>query len=88
MGIFANLIRESAKDIGYKIGFFGPMLATYIIGMELIEKLSLKYNISKLPYQILWSFIQYFWFFTWFAFVFKTDHRIRKYRRMIKSRKC
>jgi hypothetical protein len=88
MGLFTKLIKDTAKDIGYKIGFFGPILCTYIIGMELIDKLSLKYNTNKFSYQVLWSLINYFWVFIWIAFVFKTENRIRKYRHMLKSRKC
>ena len=87
MGLFTKLIRDTAKDIAYKIGFFGPMLATYIIGMELIDKLSYKYKTNKYSYQVLWSIITYFWVFTWIAFIFKTHDRIRKYRHMLKSRK-
>ena len=88
MGLITKLIKDTAKDIAYKIGFFGPMLCTYIIGMELIDKLSYKYKFSKYSYQVIWSIITYFWVFTWIAFIFKTDHRIRKYRHMINSRKC
>lgn len=88
MGIFSKLIQDTAKDVAYKIGFFGPIFFTYIIGMNLIDKLSQKYKVNKLSYQVSWSFINYFWCFIWIAFVFKTDKRIRKYRHMAKSRKC
>ncbi len=87
MGLITKLIRDTAKDIAYKIGFFTPLLGTYIIGMELIDKLSYKYKKNNYIYQVLWSIITYFWIFTWVAFLFKTDNRIRKYKHMIKSRK-
>ena len=35
MGIFTKLLRDTATDLAYKIGMWGPLCLTYVIGMDL-----------------------------------------------------
>ena len=88
MGIFTKLLRDTATDLAYKIGMWGPLCLTYVIGMDLAESLSKQYKLNKFYFQFAWTTLHYFWAFLWIFFIIRTDTRMRRKYQMLKSRKC
>ncbi len=88
MGIFTKLLRNTVIDISYKFGMMVPICFTYVVGMELSEIISKKYNINKLYFQGLWNAIHYFWVFFYIGLFINTTERISRKYHMIQSRKC
>ncbi len=88
MAIFTKLLQDTVIDISYKFGMIVPLCFTYVVGMELSEIISKKFDVNKFYFQALWNTIHYFWVFFYIGLFINTTERISRKYHMIRSRKC